>query len=367
MFRELLFNLCLLISVHYLLRFTFRSWPVSTRGWSHVARLAAFSAAALTLMFFPAHLAPGIQVDLRAVPIAFVTLQFGPVAGLMVALPLLIYRVWLGGIGVYAAIPSLLSVILITSLVRRVVPPMGPLFWKHWPSIILMFLLNGVPVLFLPDGVRLFVQIYPLLLLLSVAGALAGWGILSERFHVLRLTSQWQSAALTDPLTGLGNRRQFDQDLTAMGSGDALLLVDIDHFKRVNDTFGHQAGDEVLQEVARLLEREGRGRDRAYRYGGEEFALILRNVQVGSLIRVAERLRSGVAALPLASIRGSVTVSLGGVQWAALMPEQLIERADQALYAAKRSGRNQACIWGPWLAQDHQPATETLPPSTTTT
>ncbi|GGR79977.1 GGDEF domain-containing protein [Deinococcus sedimenti] len=360
--RELFFNLCLLISLHYVLRFTFRSWPIARRGWSHTLRLAAFAAAALILLLFPAHVAPGVVVDLRAVPVAFVTLQFGPLAGLLVALPTMGYRVWLGGIGLYAALPSLLGVILVTSLLRRHLPVMGPLFWRSWPGVIAIFLINGLPLLALPDGLDLFTQAYPLLLVSNVLGALAGWGILSERFHMLRLTSQWRSAALTDPLTTLGNRRQFDQDLDAMGPGDALLLVDIDHFKRVNDTFGHRAGDEVLQEVARLLEREGRGRDRAYRYGGEEFAVILRDVTGDGLSRVAERLRTSVAATPMRATGQHLTVSVGGAAWAPLPTRQLTERADEALYAAKHGGRNQVRVWGIWLPSRAQ-ETGQPPPS----
>lgn len=347
MLRELFFNFCLLISVHYVLRFTFRSWPTSRSGPGHVARLAAFAAATLLLLLFPAQPTPGIVLDARAVPVAFVTLQFGPLPGLLVALPALAYRIWLGGAGVYAAVPSLLAVIGVTALLRRRIPAVGPLFWPHWPSLILMFGANGLPLLLLPGGTELFLEAYPLLLITNVLGALIAWGILGERFHVLRLTSHWQAAALTDPLTGLSNRRQFDLDLTAMGPGDALLLVDVDHFKRVNDTFGHQVGDEVLQEVAQVLQREGRGRDRAYRYGGEEFAVILRDVKADGLRHVAERLRVAVATATGHTAAGSVTVSVGGVAWMAVSTTQLTQRADEALYSAKTGGRNQTCLWQP--------------------
>ncbi|GGK92759.1 GGDEF domain-containing protein [Deinococcus radiotolerans] len=350
MLRELFINLCLLISIHYVLRFTFRSWPTPRRGLPHAARLAAFAAASLLLLLFPAHPAPGVVVDLRAVPVAFVTLYFGGWAGLITALPVIAYRVWLGGVGVYAAVPSLLAVIAVAALLRRRLPAVGPLFWPHWPGLILIFGVNGLPLLLLPGGPQLFAQVYPLLLLTNVLGALIAWGILSERFHVLRLTSQWQSAAMTDPLTHLGNRRQFDLDLTAMGPGDALLLVDIDHFKRVNDTFGHPVGDEVLQEVAQVLQREGRGRDRAYRYGGEEFAVILRDVPETSLTRVAERLRLAVQQLPLPVINHPVTVSIGAASWRPISPAQLVERADEALYRAKAGGRNAVCLWTPAAA-----------------
>jgi diguanylate cyclase (GGDEF)-like protein len=161
--------------------------------------------------------------------------------------------------------------------------------------------------------------------------------------------------AVTDALTGLANRRQFEQRLAgeverARRFPDqplALVLLDIDDFKQVNDRLGHVAGDDVLRAVARVLEQDRRDVDLAARYGGEELALILPGAGVEGALRAAERVRTAIAALdlPLEGAEGAplhVTVSLGVAAFGlgAHDAESLLEAADAALYRAKRAGKN---------------------------
>jgi len=159
--------------------------------------------------------------------------------------------------------------------------------------------------------------------------------------------------AVTDPLTGLNNRRYLDNHLKvlfsrARGRGRPLsvLITDIDCFKRVNDTHGHEAGDEVLKQFAARIRSTVRGADLACRYGGEEFVVIMPDTQAEVAAAVAERLREAVEAVPfLLRERGmelSVTASFGISALSAEMetPEQLIRCADRALYEAKNAGRN---------------------------
>jgi diguanylate cyclase (GGDEF)-like protein len=125
----------------------------------------------------------------------------------------------------------------------------------------------------------------------------------------------------------------------------ALLLFDVDHFKRVNDTYGHPAGDEVLIEIARLVRRLVRNEDVFARYGGEEFGLILRGIDISGARSVGERLRTQVEKLAIASDRGAihVTISVGCSSIATTSEpstEGLVQIADRRLYAAKHSGRN---------------------------
>lgn len=163
--------------------------------------------------------------------------------------------------------------------------------------------------------------------------------------------------SLKDPLTGLSNRRYFQTvlgreiDVVARSGEPALLLMlDIDHFKNVNDTYGHPAGDAVLQLVAKTLSRCVRPMDTVARFGGEEFVIILPSCQGHYGQQVAERIREAVSALSVTISPGvhlKVTISIGGAyapRWVRSTPELWVERADIELYRAKSDGRNRVCI-----------------------
>ncbi len=168
-----------------------------------------------------------------------------------------------------------------------------------------------------------------------------------------RLFDQTERLATTDGLTGLTNHRSFQERLDAhlaqaqrYGKRVSLLLCDIDHFKSVNDTYGHPAGDAVLRGVARTLGKEARNTDVVARYGGEEFAIVMPETDAAGAMVIAERIREKVGQLVFDTEQGPlrVTMSLG----VATFPEDgkqkaaLVERADGCLYHAKRHGRNQS-------------------------
>ncbi len=167
-----------------------------------------------------------------------------------------------------------------------------------------------------------------------------------------------QSEALLDSLTGLKNRRGFEraiEDLQrdAQGLvGSALLLADIDHFKGINDTYGHVLGDKVIRAVAHVMRSSIKGRDVAARLGGEEFAILLPQTTLKGAAAVAEQIRGTVEQGRICRPDGNesigqVTLSVGvavGVAGDSL--EALLERADAAMYAAKRAGRNQISVAG---------------------
>lgn len=166
-------------------------------------------------------------------------------------------------------------------------------------------------------------------------------------------------SALRDGLTKIYNRRVFDDRLKSEYAYAirhdrtlALLLVDIDHFKSVNDTFGHQAGDHVLQQVSNVLSSTLRTEDMCARFGGEEFAIIVRDTSPADAMVVAERLRALVAAneVSWAGQRLNVTVSVGMACSLVMAPSDdsaaLLRRADEALYEAKRTGRNRVTVLG---------------------
>lgn len=162
--------------------------------------------------------------------------------------------------------------------------------------------------------------------------------------------------AMTDGLTGLSNRKTFDEELAHIVEGCrandgvfSLLIMDIDHFKKFNDDYGHQIGDQVLRLVARTITDGIKGRDTACRYGGEEFTVILPDTPLMGAEKVAESLRAAVGRKELVNRStgdklGQITISVGVAQFAKQEEiEDLIERADTALYTAKNSGRNRVC------------------------
>ncbi len=165
------------------------------------------------------------------------------------------------------------------------------------------------------------------------------------------------SLASTDPLTGLANRRLFDERLNAewervarSGGSLGVIAIDVDHFKKYNDLFGHPAGDECLKHVATTIQACGRAIDTPARLGGEEFAMLLPNVGASGAIAAAERVRATVERLALDHPQnegGVVTISVGvaiGSAGDVPPPSNLMEAVDRALYKAKAEGRNQVAV-----------------------
>ncbi|MEO1077811.1 MAG: GGDEF domain-containing protein, partial [Bacteroidota bacterium] len=175
--------------------------------------------------------------------------------------------------------------------------------------------------------------------------------------RVENLTDELHDAALVDPLSGAYNRRGFatlGTMLTQQRRAGAVMALDIDHFKRVNDTLGHAAGDALISHVARLIRETLRDGDVIGRIGGEEFAAVLMGIGPEEAVQVAERVRRRIEASPcllddlgLEESEKSITVSVGVVSFArecAESLEELVHSADSAMYDAKRQGRNRVVV-----------------------
>jgi diguanylate cyclase (GGDEF)-like protein len=172
-----------------------------------------------------------------------------------------------------------------------------------------------------------------------------------KRRELEQQNNELREKSIRDLLTGLYNRRFFEELLgkefsrvKRTGQPIGLLFLDIDHFKRLNDTHGHQFGDRVLSTVAQCIERASRDSDVVARFGGEEFVVLLTNATTGSPEIVAERIRSSVESLELEQngVRAPVTISIGAAssQEPDDSPQALIGRADEMLHQSKKSGRN---------------------------
>ena len=227
-----------------------------------------------------------------------------------------------------------------------------------------------------------------------VIGAIIGWigGELVERLRertlgqeieLRRLNRELLVRATTDALTGLSNRRQLDTDLQmlstprlSVGPSCAFIMLDLDHFKRLNDELGHAVGDAALRSVSAELRRVVRGRDTIYRYGGEEFLVIMPNASLPAAREAAERIRGAIVDLHIkagvASDAPSLTISCG-VAFSLIAREQwetVLAAADSALYEAKATGRNRVCVMpdpvgedAPTLARDRRRTGRRTPPT----
>ncbi|HJU91101.1 MAG TPA: GGDEF domain-containing protein [Gemmatimonadaceae bacterium] len=176
-----------------------------------------------------------------------------------------------------------------------------------------------------------------------------------------QMRAQLATMVLTDPLSGCLNRRGLEQQMAReiarvvrSGRELALIVLDVDYFKRINDTFGHLAGDGVIREVGALLRDAVRGADVVSRLGGDEFAVLLPDTNAAGAYKLGKRIHDSISHHPFHGVSGRVpiTVSIGIV--ADQVPDEdvahdLLSRADEALYAAKEGGRNRVSIWTPNL------------------
>lgn len=226
----------------------------------------------------------------------------------------------------------------------------------HWAYIfppVVAFLLRAGPALaaMLAFGIYAAVAITPSAPVIDVVRFASAYGLLVCFMYTYALLQEKAAVLLRyqsehDALSGCLNRRRFNETIENLSSGRreadtcTILLIDIDHFKSINDRYGHLAGDRIIAGTAASLARALRENTLLFRYGGEEFAVLLLDVGIDEGLRLAERLRVATAE---ASIDGvSITVSIGVAQWRKDEGSLLaaLDRADQALYEAKHAGRN---------------------------
>lgn len=320
----------------------------STRRLRRFARVPVAILLGYLLMKFPVPVLQGFFFDLRNVPATLMSIIGGPVVGMPVALGLAFYRYSLGGPGAVAGFISLGLGGIIGSLLR--VPVEGNLnldVKKIARNSLIVFTITSATMLLVPKtGVAFFKVAYLPLVAFQVAGSVLVALVIRSRLNAMRRERDTSRLAETDHLTGLFNARVLDRVLsTREGRHPAcLILLDLDHFKQVNDTYGHTVGDEVLRRCAHVMKRTLRDDAWTFRYGGEEFAVLLHGCELAEAVPVAECLRHALAQTAVEVEGGSpvrVTVSGGLVQLTpGLGPKEAIDRADALLYEAKAQGRD---------------------------
>ncbi|MDR6772389.1 diguanylate cyclase [Azospirillum sp. BE72] len=315
-----------------------------------------FGAGGVAAMLQSIPVAPGVYLDLKAVPVALAAPFGGTLAAILAAGIVATGRIAIGGAGMLPGVAGILLAGAAGLLMSRMVPTVE---WRGArPLLVLAPLsaLNTLGIFVLPWGVALPTFIHGGLpvALFTVVGILMLGTMLARERRRIDTERLLRDAALCDPLTGLSNRRAFSGAIDRIVAGAvrndsslSLLMLDIDHFKEVNDARGHDAGDAVLVALSRVLERGVRQSDLVARFGGEEFAILLPSTSLDGAYQLAERLRCAVRDCDIQhdGVLLHVTVSIGVSTLApnADRPDTLIKAADVALYCAKTNGRDRVC------------------------
>ena len=349
--NDLVHNLAVLVAGVTVLTFTLNTG--TSKAWFRFAlKCAGYGALGLYLMANSLLLADGLRFDFRGVVVALVARRYGVLPALLVALPMGAYRLMLGGEGTVVAVLHLALLALVgaarTGWIRLHPPFHDEPLARRWWSPFALF--AGVNLIFFP-AFRLAghpwteaLTIYGMTTLLSALGLFLAYEVKHSRLRSLAYTAHFKHLAAADGLTGCFNRRQFDADLLQVEEPAYLLLLDLDLFKRVNDTYGHDAGDRVLVAFAETLRSTARATDRVYRLGGEEFAVLYGAATFHEAEQAAERLRQVVEATlaARAHLPGEQLTFSGGLVPVRGDRDRALPAADRQLYAAKQAGRN--CI-----------------------
>lgn len=324
--------------------------------WSEMNRSVLhgllFGSGAVFTMMSPFELYPGSVFDGRVIFVGLAAAFGGLPAALISGAFAAAFRIYSGGVGMTAGSVGILFAASIGYFWFRYMRPA-----KGQCNITDLAILGGMlcfsmsALFLLPPEMAFgaFKNVAPLLSITIMISAVVLGSFMERETRLISSESLWRLNAVTDELTGVFNRRKFVEDLDDMAATRqpyAMLIVDIDHFKKVNDDFGHAAGDHALKVMANVIGQSLRSTDSIYRIGGEEFAILVPNVTQETTQRIASRIGKSVEAAKI--MHGAqpinLTVSIGAkvAIRSTEEPAQVFDQADKAVYAAKQAGRN--CI-----------------------
>ncbi|MDA1565351.1 diguanylate cyclase [Bacillus cereus] len=298
----------------------------------------------ILLMYFGVRVGT-ILLDLRYLAVILAVIIGGPIASTITIIMILVTRLLFMdySLASQVAFYTIIAIGIGSVFISRMKLSLGEKWvWLH--AYILSILIPALYIWLIKE-----IHIVGLYLISSI---ITGYITFVSTNYVLQSNELFQKMkqyATIDALTGLGNVRQFDLEMNHHISNKnmkndslCLLLIDIDHFKYVNDTYGHPAGDEVLKQVGCILRETSQFPDLAFRKGGEEFALLIPNKGLAYGICMGEQIRTAVESHPFQLLDGTkikITVSVGVSEYEG-SSEQFIQAADDALYYSKRNGRN---------------------------
>lgn len=338
-------------------------WPRDLRS---AVQGMIFGVGSVFAMMAPTRVADGVMVDTRALIVAFAAAFGGWPAALVAVAIGSSYRLWLGGIG---AVPGAMGIVVAALLGlgwRYCLRPKGRVKARHLVvlGLVVSSYLVTSTVMGYTTVASLIGIIAPYMVVASVFASVLLGSFVERELTQIEREQAWKTRALTDSLTALPNRRAFERGIAGLRPDNleaALLVIDLDHFKAVNDSHGHAAGDHVLKQVSMILRSKMRGHDLLSRVGGEELAVLLPDTGAVKAQEIAERLRKAIETLVIDWHGQAITItaSIGvAVDPGGLSSKELFVQADAALYAAKRGGRNRVVLSGAMLVL---PAVQDIP------
>ncbi|NLV86942.1 MAG: diguanylate cyclase [Clostridiales bacterium] len=356
MFKDLFINMTILISVISLGRQLGKELNPEGKDDLKTKLIVGFvlGIAACLLMVFSVRVGEIIIIDFRNIPIIISAILGGLLPALITAGIASVFRIIYFGTNFasfIAVVAAMINAVGCSYIVSKKLQ-----LYKKWlySTAFTLLVASFAFYLILEGGESPFPIILTYWLAFSVVSALTYWYV---RYSLSsnRLFNRLRKESAKDFLTGLSNLRQFNaifshaiQTAIEQDESLSLLMIDIDFFKKVNDTYGHPEGDNVLKELAEILSRNCRRFDEVSRNGGEEFSVLLPDCSSQRAFQIAERIRAAVEnhSFPLSTgEKINITVSIGVASYPDTLDEieRLVEKADEALYKAKRSGRNMVC------------------------
>ncbi|MEX2695656.1 GGDEF domain-containing protein [Rhizobium mongolense] len=332
------------------------AWVIRTISQRLMRGIAAgllFGLGGILSMNDPIVMRPGLIYDARSILLILSPLYAGPIGTIIAAAMMGAHRLVLGGVGAMGGAVSVILVALCgyaSTLIPRHRIGTG---WLRSLLLGLATVSSFIVLVFLPPEVAwdLFLSAAAPVMLANILGVLLLADLLEREKQRVRMVRALENEASVDPLTKLPNRRVFQraadrcaEEASNRGRPFSIVMLDVDHFKKINDTWGHTVGDTVLSRVADLIRRTVRKTDVAARYGGEEIIILLPNTEEGDASTVAEKIRHAIESEDLivgvTAIKVTVSIGVAVVDSSGTNIRATIEAADRALYRAKTAGRN---------------------------
>lgn len=308
------------------------------------------------LMLFSVDLVPHVILDLRNFAIIIASLFGGFLSSLVASLIIGLFRITYFGLGTASLLAFCIALIMgiCCPIIARKTPSLK---YKWANTTLICTVLGSLAYMFLIKDSKLLITVIIVYWICNFVNTLILSNYIKYLSHINELYRNYKEQSSIDFLTGLNNVRSFDRVFNDVSSkaiekGEylALLFIDIDFFKRVNDTYGHSEGDGVLRELGEVLSKTCRSFDIISRNGGEEFSVLLIDCPPDLATMMAEHVRCAVEKHSFKLSNGlsiSITISIGVAVFPSTENEvsKLIEQADKALYKAKRTGRNRVVLW----------------------